>query len=373
MSDIVLGEPIPWDVHDSNNRLLLRRGHVVTSEQQIEKLLERGMFIDAKVTAIGRKADVAPPRPEELPSAVRLINLANKRLERLLFGLQSETEIEKKIFEVVRVIGYAVDINPDIALACILLNQSACNYSIRHCVDTAIVSLIVARAMQKTPAEIDAIMAAALTMNLGMLRHQEQYQQKSDALTQNDIDTIRAHPARSVAMLRAAGVTHETWLEYVLLHHENDDGSGYPYGRTRADIPENAKIIAIADRYCARVAARSYRKPLLPNAALRDILLSEKDKIDANLAACFIKELGVYPNGTYVRLENGEIGVVTGKGRTTTAPIIHSLIGPRGAPLSFPIKRDTSKDLHSIRDVLHPDQAAVRVSMQQLWGHEAAA
>ena len=67
------------------------------------------------------------------------------------------------------------------------------------------------------------------------------------------------------------------------------------------------------------------------------------------------------------------MGVVSGRGRTTTTPTIHALIGPRGAPLSFPIKRDTSKELHAIRDVLHPEQAAVRVSMQQIWGLEAAA
>jgi HD-GYP domain-containing protein (c-di-GMP phosphodiesterase class II) len=372
LSDIVMGEPLPWDVYDHNSRLLLRRGHVVTREHQIEELAERGMFIDAKY-AVGARKTEAAPRQQEHPSVVRLINLANKRLERLLFGLNTETNIEQKIFDVAKIIGYAVDVNPDIALACILLNQSGCNYSVRHCVDTAIVSTIVARALGKLQAEIAPIMAAALTMNVGMLRHQEQFQQKADALTVNDMDMIHAHPAQSVTMLREAGVTNDDWLDYVLNHHENEDGSGYPYGRSSAAIPENAKIIAIADRYCARVSARSYRKPLLPNAALRDILLSEKDKVDSQLTACFIKELGVYPNGTYVRLENGEIGIVTGKGKTTTAPIMHSLIGPRGAPLSFPIRRDTSKELHSIRDVLHPDQAAVRISMQQLWGQEAAA
>jgi HD-GYP domain-containing protein (c-di-GMP phosphodiesterase class II) len=372
MSDIVMGEPLPWDVYDHTSRLLLRRGHVVTREHQIEELLERGMFIDAKHATAIRKAEAAP-RQQEQPSVVRLVNLANKRLERLLFGLHTETDIEQKIFDVAKIVGYAVDVNPDIALGCILLNQSGCNYSVRHCVDTAIVSLIVARAMGKAPTEIAPIVAAALTMNVGMLRHQEQFQQKADALTRNDVDTIHAHPAQSVAMLREAGVADEEWLDCVLHHHENEDGSGYPYGRISVVIPENAKIIAIADRYCARVSARSYRKPMLPNAALRDILLSEKDKVDSQLTACFIKELGVYPNGTYVRLENGEIGIVTGKGKTTTAPIMHSLIGPRGAPLSFPIRRDTSKELHSIRDVLHPDQAAVRVSMQQLWGLEAAA
>jgi HD-GYP domain-containing protein (c-di-GMP phosphodiesterase class II) len=331
------------------------------------------MHIDAKLTAGGSEKDaVASPWQVESPSVVRLVNQANKCLEQLLFGLQAETDIEKKIFDIVKVIGHAVDMNSDIALACILLNQSGCDYSVRHCVDTAIVSLIVARAMSKAPPEIEAIMAAALTMNVGMLHYQEQFQQRSDALTWNDLDTIRSHPAQSVAMLRAAGVRHEEWLAYVLMHHENADGTGYPYGKSSNDIPQNAKIIAVADRYCARVSVRNYRKPLLPSVALRDMLLSEKDKIDTQLAACFVKELGVYPNGSYVRLENGEIGVVTGKGKSTTAPIIHSLIGKHGTPLSFPIRRDTSNGLHSIREALHPHQATLDVPMRKLWGYEAA-
>jgi hypothetical protein len=71
-------------------------------------------------------------------------------------------------------------------------------------------------------------------------------------------------------------------------------------------------------------------------------------------------------------MQNGEIGVVTGRGLTTTTPIVHALIGPRGAPLSFPIRRETAKSLHAIRDVLEQDKAAVAFTMQQLWGAEAA-
>jgi HD-GYP domain-containing protein (c-di-GMP phosphodiesterase class II) len=369
MSDIVIGEALPWDVYDASGHLLLSRGYVVERAHQVEALVERGLFVDAK--SIEKKSQPKSAKVQELPSVLRLINLANKRLERLLFNLSNEPDAKDKVLEVAKALIYATKINPDVALACILLNQEAGNYPVRHCIDTALVSLLVATSLKKTPDEILTITAAALTMNVGMLRQQESMQNSAEPLNETDKKLIHDHPQESVKLLQSVGIDNPDWLSYVLQHHENEDGSGYPLGKASHDIPDCAKIISIADRYCARVSGRSYRKSLLPNAALRDILLADKKNIDPALTTCFIRELGIYPTGTFVKLENGEIGVVTGKGETTTTPVVHALIGPRGAPLSFPIKRDTAKQLFSIREVLDEDKAAMRFSMQQLWGDEA--
>jgi len=371
MSDIVVGKPLPWDVYDSNNKLLLRKGHVVQRAQQVETLVVRGLFVTAKAEGT-TSSQAAVARHVERPSALRLINLATKRLERLLFNLHNESELHPKIVEVVAAIKFAVDTNADVALGCILLNQQSGSYPVRHSVDCAIVSLVVARAMNKPPQEVQDIMTAALLMNVGMLRDHEQLHHREHPLSDEEQDLIRSHPEESVNLLRSAGIIDGNVLNYVLLHHENEDGSGYPFGRASAEIPENAKIIALADRYCARVSSRLYRKSMLPNAALRDILLTEKKNIHPMLAACFIRELGTYPTGSFVRLVNGEVGVVTGRGSSTTTPIVHALVGPRGAPLSFAIRRETHKELHAIREVLHESQAGVRINMQQLWGAEAA-
>ena len=94
--------------------------------------------------------------------------------------------------------------------------------------------------------------------------------------------------------------------------------------------------------------------------------------MDPILAATFIKELGIYPPGTFVRLINGEIGVVSQKGETATTPTVHALIGPRGAPLSFAIKRDTSKELFTIKEAISSEEAAIHFSMQQVWGNQAS-
>ena len=316
--------------------------------------------------------DLQPVGSVNTPSVLQLINGANERLEQLLFNLENETDARGKILDVARNVVRATDLNPDVALACILLNQAEGSYAVRHCIDTAVVALLVARALETGPNELLTIIAAALTMNVGMLRNQEQLQSRLGAISKQEIELIRSHPQLGVGILEQAGIDDPDWLSYVLLHHENEDGSGYPFGKTGADIPLNAKVISLADRYCARVSSRNYRKSLLPNAALSDILLGDSNNIDPMLTACFIRVLGTCPTGTLVRLENDEIGVITGKGEGTTAPIVHALIGADGAPLPSAVRRDTASKAFAIREMLGEEQVAIRFTMQQLWGEAAS-
>jgi HD-GYP domain-containing protein (c-di-GMP phosphodiesterase class II) len=369
LSDIVIGEPLQWNVCDAEGHLLLRKGHIIESAHQVEGLMERGMYIDS------RNADFllhreAPVNQLELPSVLRLLNLATKQLERLLYGLSGETNVQAKVLEIVQAITHAVNLNGNIAFACILLNQSV-NYAVRHSIDTAIVSLLVMRAMHKTPDEITAVMAAALTMNVGMLRYQDQIENNQGALSEKELDVIKKHPEESVSILKQAGIDNADWLSYVLSHHENEDGSGYPLGKNVRGISQNTKILTFADCYCACITNRLCRKTLSHSAAMREVLLAGGKARDPMLAAYFIKELGTYPPGTFVRLQNGEIGIVTEKGADPATPIVHALIGPRGAPLAYPIKRNTAKLLHEIREPVTGEQATLRFSLQQLWGDEA--
>lgn len=373
IADIIIGEPLPWDVYGAGNKLLLRRGQVVTSNKQAEDLVERGLFIDAgqaERSAQAKKEAQASPR--EVPSALRLINLANKRLERLLYNLGNEPDAEAKILEVAKALEFAANINSDVAIASVFLNHAAGKYAIRHCIDTALVARLISRAMKKSPEETQLIMAAALTMNIAMLRQQDLLLTKQEPLTERENELIRSHPTLSVELLKQSGIAKVEWLSYVLLHHENEDGTGYPLGKEVKEIPQNVRILAYADRYCASVSMRKYRKSLLPSPALRDVLISGGKPADPMLAAYFIKELGPNPPGSFVRLQNGEIAVVTRRGVAGAPPVVHAFIGPRGAPLSFPIQRDTSKELYAIRDTLSNEQAVLRFSMQQLWGDEAA-
>jgi hypothetical protein len=361
--DIEIDQPLRWDVHDEAGGLLVRQGYVIRSQSQRENLIERGWIMVAL-------CKVAPAEP---PSVLRMLKQASVELEAALHQISAGVPGAAGALDAVAgLVTSALTLNQDVALACILHNQRGASYAVRHSVDTALLALILARALKKSEADTRPIVLAALTMNVGMLQHQERLQHCSSPLTASDADIIQGHVEAGVALLRQSGVEDQAWLTHVLEHHEKEDGTGYPRGKPGVAISEGARIISLADRYCARVCARGYRKPMLPNAALRDLLLHGRHPLEAQLITLLIHELGVYPIGTYVRLLNGEVGVVTRRGLSSTMPHVDALVGPRGAPLEVAVRRDTGVNPHTIREVLTEEMAAIGFRLDQLWGRVAS-
>lgn len=372
ISDLPIGKPLMWDVHDSAGGLLLRKGHIIPNAGQVAELIARGMFADIdKLNSMAAREKNAAVRPTENPSVLRMINAARVALRQLLFNLATETEAQEKLLALAEDVIAAIDTQPDVALGCILLNQES-TYGARHSVDTAVVAVLIARALKKPADEIVRLCAAALSMNLSMLRPQDKLQEKAEALGVEDLELIAHHPDNSVNQLRSSGISDEEWLSWIMHHHEKENGSGYPAHKVADEIPLNAKIISVADRFTASICNRNYKKPLLPNAAMRDILVGSKSPVEQTLAATLIRELGAYPIGTFVKLEDGEVGVVTSKGETAMAPCVHAVLNPRGVALTVAIRRDTGKSPHTIREVLRRDQITVKFSMRLLWGEIAS-
>ena len=362
-ADLKVGMLIPWDVYSGDGRLLARKGYMVASAGQIAALVERGVYQD----------DVDDGASKEAPSALRQLNAAQLELQGLLVAIAAAVapaDLRRQLDEVARLIDAAVALSADVAVACILHNQGAA-YPVRHSVDTAVVAQIVARALGWQPDAIRSMTLAALTMNVGMLAQHERLHDSRGALSAQDADYVRSHPEIGVALLRRAGIDDGDWLDGVLSHHENADGSGYPEGRSGAEIPAGARLVALADRYCASVSARKRRPPLLPNVALRELLLQSGQKVDAQQAAALIRELGIYPVGTCVLLSNGETGIVARKGLSATTPYVDAVVGPRGAPLEVFLHRKTGT-LHAIREVLPGNPSPVPLRMEQIWGRAAS-
>ena len=311
--------------------------------------------------------------PLAAPSSVlHQLNESNRRLERLLHNLRNEHNAEADIRDIAREVIDAVDLNPDIALACIFLSQINGSYAVRHCIETAVVTVVIAHSMQMSATSTLTVTAAALTMNVGMLRHHEGFQNKNTPLTSEEMAIVRRHPEESVDMLRCVGVEDDDWISCVLMHHENDEGSGYPAGIASPEVTLNAKLLSLADRYCAQVSARNYRRSLPPHQALRNLVEDKMAPVDASLARHFQQELGDYPPGCLVRLASGEIGVVSQRLEGGAARGIHCLRDPAGGVLSPAPVRRTGADGCSITESLSEDQASIRFSMKQIWGAQAA-
>ncbi|NYE60449.1 HD-GYP domain-containing protein (c-di-GMP phosphodiesterase class II) [Duganella sp. 1224] len=313
-----------------------------------------------------------PLLAEATPSVLHQLNLCNRRLERLLHNLRNEHNAEAEVRDIARDVIRAVDINPDVALACIFLSQINGMYAVRHCIETAVVTVVIARSMGMGTGHTLTVTAAALTMNVGMLRHHEGFQNKNAPLSKEEMAIVRRHPEESADMLRCVGVDDDDWISCVLMHHENDEGSGYPAGLASPEVTLNAKLLSFADRYCAQVSARNYRKSILPSLALRNLIEDREAPVDAQLAACFQRELGDFPPGCLVRLEGGEIGVVSRRQGCSSGLQIHYLRDASGALLSPAQPRCLGDGPLPIAEGLSEDQASTRFSMKQIWGAQAS-
>lgn len=314
----------------------------------------------------------AGTRLEPPPSVLHELNQANRRLEKLLAGLRNERNADADLRNIAREVLRAVEINPDIALACLFLSQIAGTYAVRHCIETAIVVILVARGLGKGSEEVLSLTAAALTMNVGMLRHHDGFQCKAGALNSEEMAIVRRHPEDSAEMLKYAGVDDEEWISCVLMHHENDDGSGYPSGMTREQITQNARLLSLADRYCARVSARNYRCSMLPDEALEKLLTDPAHPADPLLSAEFHRQVGKYPPGALVRLANGETGVVVQRDGGDGVLEVRCLRDAAGKPLANALHRRTDEPHCEVAQALSEDQADIRFSMKQIWGAQAA-
>jgi len=306
-------------------------------------------------------------------SVLRLLNCCSAQLERLLSELRSQSDDEPALRANAAQVLQALALDADIALASIFLNRISGTYPVRHCVEAALVAVLLARALRQTDQQTLVVACAALTMNVAMLAQHDSFQNQRAALTPAELDAMQRHPENGAELLLGAGVRDPAWISSVLQHHENDDGSGYPDGKTGADITPSARMIGLADRYCAMVSARNYRHSMLPDQALHALLLPGAG-VAPEMARQLIAELGPYPPGTLVRLRNGEVGVVSRRQVPQQGILVHVLLGPHGAATATvegDYVRDTAQAQYGIAEALHEDEVPVRFSMQQIWGDQA--
>lgn len=367
-SDIRVGQPLTWDVFDASGKLLLRRGGIIETQRAIDRLIDDGLFLSEDSR---REPPVAAP-VEEKPSALQYLIDARRLIGQPTQDLEAIRDFPGRVQRIAQLIDLACQAKTEVAIASILLMQDE-SYALRHHVNTAILSNLMARSMAMPAGQIRSVTAAALTMNISMYEIQDQLHEVKGPLNDRIRALIRAHPTHSEQRLRKFGVTDPYWLKCVQQHHEYENGSGYPQGLMGADIDPGAKIIGLADRFCARISIRNYRPTQPPNVVLRDLYIEKGAEIDPVIAAYLIRVLGLYPPGTIVRLRNAEVGVVVMPTDNPDTPIAYALLGPSGAALTIPSMRKTALEAYKIQDVLARDKVDFPIQMSRLWGDDAKA
>lgn len=363
VTEVQVGAPLPWTLFDAEGRLLKRKGAMVENPAVLVSLAKLAMY------RLGMEP-VAERSPEERQKApFFIIGEMMGRLTDMLRTIAAgqESNALTRLHALARDIQVMCGKDADAALAAIHLDREG-KYVVRHLLHSALLVELVAYRLNYSPDDRHRIVCAALSANVGMLELQESLQHQGE-VTQAQRQEINHHPEESVTLLRQAGVEDPLWLEIVLQHHECVDGSGYPRGLKGDALHQAARLIALADIYHAKISGRLYRAAMLPTHALRQVFLGQGNKIDQELAKVFIKEVGVYPPGTFVTLMNGDLAVVTHRGQDGISPKVASLITPRSTAYPRPVPRDTSLKEFSIRETAVRDATILVTDLLPLWGY----
>ncbi|MFN3594584.1 MAG: HD-GYP domain-containing protein, partial [Thiobacillaceae bacterium] len=241
-------------------------------------------------------------------------------------------------------------------------------HAVRHSLHCALVALTIGEALGWPEPRIHSLAGAALTMNLADMPLHEQLALGGAGPSEAQRARLLRHPVAAVERLVAAGVDDREWLAAVLAHHEHLDGSGYPARLAGEAIPAAARILRVADVYCAKVGRRYYRPARTPELAFRGLFGAERQRLDMQLAAHLLRRLGLYPPGTLVRLSNRETAVVTRHpGRQKALRQVVSFLDYRGRVQERPKLRDLHR--HPILGPAEPDPGWPAIDWAQLWGY----
>jgi len=152
-----------------------------------------------------------------------------------------------------------------------------------HSANVAAISVRVGEELGLCDDELETLDLAAEVHDVGKLCVPASVLSKPGRLDEEEWDAMRRHPEAGAELLGTCAVRTEV-LEIVRSHHERWDGAGYPDGLRGPQIPLGARIIAVADAYCAMLESRPYRPPRRMAVARAELLAHAGTQFDATCA-----------------------------------------------------------------------------------------
>jgi hypothetical protein len=151
-------------------------------------------------------------------------------------------------------------------------------------------AVMIARQIGMNSARSDAIRFAGMLHDVGKLGVPTQVLQKTGPLTEDEFAAIQLHPMRGLEIVREIGFLYEA-LNGIMHHHERIDGRGYPMGLAGHEIPEFARVIAVADAFDSMTTTRSYREAKSIAQAIVELRKGAGTQFDPLIVQAFIAAL----------------------------------------------------------------------------------
>jgi len=241
-------------------------------------------------------------------------------------------------------------------------------YTFNHSLNVGILALALGQRIGLDKKSLARLGTSGILHDIGKVEIPKELINKIQKLTDQEWETLKLHSNFGVReILKTRGLDDIAMFAITVAyqHHWNFDGTGYPLRDKEEDPTLFARIVRICDSYDAMTTARAYQPvPYLPHFALRVIWSNQNRLFDPVLAKVFAQLLGIYPVGSCLELNNGEIGLVMRQNPSTIdLPIVKIIVD-----------RDHNKvDGKTIDLAMETEIKVVRPTYPQIYGVNPAA
>lgn len=329
---------VPWMDHPflTSKRLLKKAKDIqVLVDQRIEEVYidtEKGRDSAKAVSAteaddeVRRELAAPTPPPETDPTAdvagdttpfgqeVRRARAVYGQAKSLVQDLLLDARLGNSLDgeRAVAVVDEMVDSifrNQD-ALASLTRLKSFDDYTFQHSVNVSVLALALGRHLGLVKGELRRLGIGAILHDVGKMRVPEEILHKPSRLTDAEFTVMKTHPLHGAKILMSTRALPEDCSSVALNHHERFNGVGYPRGLSGLAIGKFGLISSLADVYDAITSNRVYHTGMPSHQAVQKIYEWTKTDFYPLYAQKFIQCLGIFPIGSVVRLDTGEVGVV---------------------------------------------------------------
>jgi HD-GYP domain-containing protein (c-di-GMP phosphodiesterase class II) len=382
--------PVFFNIYDGANRIMLRKGSILSSFQH-QRLLEANIeFVyinkDDQLQTLRRyELELMKCQAEEVEKELGGQDLAvirgnsalpnlfakrppmarppasvdnmRKRYEKSVGAVDELMEsfrLEKEVHmaQLKRIVGDLLeDLLSDVDLATNFTNTKENGFFNSHVTNVATLCVGVGLAFGYKERDLHDLGLAALLHETGMLGVPQEILAKKTALSPEERQKIHDHPLQALNYLkRIRGLPYRSLLA-VYQEHERPDRSGYPNGRPGNLIHGFAQIISVCDAFEAMTAPRPFRQSYLPYLALEQLIYAAaKSKYAQNAMRGLLQLTGLFPVGSWIKLSNNRFAKVIGNNSEKyDRPVVAVLFDDKEKRLEFP----------EVLDLLHKPEMKV--------------
>jgi len=230
--------------------------------------------------------------------------------------------------------------NPD-ALTCFIQLKKKDEYTAMHSLRVCILALAFGRHLGLDRDTLQILGLGALLHDIGKIKVPAEILNKPGALTDYEFALMKSHVPRGVELLEQMHGIPRPAVDVTRCHHERYSGAGYISGLKGEAIGFFGMIGGIVDCYDAITSDRAYRAGLAAHTALKQMYEWRGRDFHPGLVEQFIQCMGIYPIGSVVELNTGEIAVVVTMNRVRRLkPRVTLVLNANCAPYPTPVTVD---------------------------------